>query len=97
MTLYSELQALVAEFTRGTKPLGDLRSWLEDHADEVMESRGKRLTRLEGLAWTLIGELDRDDRDEGSVRAELEAALRSLRKQVSQRDLTRICHSVGEP
>ena len=73
MTLYSELQTLVAEFSRGTKSLDDLRGWLEDHVDEVMESDDERLADLDGLAWTLIGELDRGDRDEASVRSELGA------------------------
>ena len=71
MTPYDELQALVAELSRGTRSVVDLRSWLEDHVDEVMESDDERLIALDGLAWTLIGELDRGDRDEASVRSEL--------------------------
>ena len=66
MTLYAELSL-------GTKSVDDLRSWLEDHVDEVIESDDERLTDLDGLAWTLIGELDRGDRDESSVRSELGA------------------------
>ena len=73
MTLYSELQMLVAGLSRGDKSVADLRSWLEDHVDEVMESDDKRLAELDGLAWTLIGELDRGHRDEASVRTELGA------------------------
>lgn len=73
MTLYSELQTLVAEFSRGTHSVADLRSWLEDHVDEVIASDDERLAELDGLAWTLIGELDRGDRDEASVRSELGA------------------------
>ena len=73
MTLHSELQALVAELSVGTKSVADLRSWLEDHVDEVMESDDQRLTELDGLAWTLIAEMDRGDRDEGSLRTELGA------------------------
>ena len=73
MMLYSELQTLVARFSRGKKSLADLRAWLEDHVDEVMESDDERLTELDGLAWTLIGELERGDRDEASVRSELGA------------------------
>lgn len=71
MTLYGELQTLVAELFRGTKSVADLRSWREDHVDEVMASDDERLTELDGLAWRLTGELDRGDRDESSVRAEL--------------------------
>ena len=52
MTLYSELQTLVARFSRGKKSLADLRSWLEDHVDEVMASDDARLAELDGLAWT---------------------------------------------
>ena len=78
MTLYSELQTLVTELSRGTRSVEDLRSWLEDHVDEVMGSDDKRLTALDGLAWTLIGELDRGDCDDASVRAEL-GAVASLR------------------
>ena len=73
MALYDDLHALVAELSRGKTSLADLRSWLEDHVDEVMESDDKRLLELDGLAWTLIGELDRGDRDEASVRSELGA------------------------
>ena len=71
MTLYAELQRLVAEYSRGTRSIDDLRSWLEDHVVEVMESDDQQLTELDGLAWTLIGELDRGDRDEAGVRSEL--------------------------
>lgn len=71
MTLYSELQNLVAELSMGTKTVEDLRSWLEDHVEDVMESEYERLTELDGLAWALIGELDRGDRDESSLRSEL--------------------------
>ena len=78
MTLYAELQSLVAELSLGKKPVDDLRSWLEDHVDDVMESDDERLTELDGLAWTLIGELDRGDRDEASVRSEL-GAVATLR------------------
>jgi hypothetical protein len=73
MTLLSELQCIVAELALGSRPLNDLRSWLEDHVEDVLESDDKRLTELDGLGWTLIGELDRGDRDEESVRAELGA------------------------
>lgn len=75
MVLYTELQSLVAELSLGTKSVDDLRSWLEDHVDEVMESDDERLTELDGLAWTLIGELDLGDRDESSVRSELGAVV----------------------
>lgn len=78
MTLYTELQSLVAQLLLGTKSVDDLRSWLEDHVDDVMESDDERLTELDGLAWTLIGELDRGDRDEASVRSEL-GAVATLR------------------
>jgi hypothetical protein len=78
MTLYTELQTLLAELSRGTKSVSDLRSWLEDHVDEVMESDDERLMELDGLAWTLIGELDRGDRDESSVQSEL-GVVTSLR------------------
>ena len=73
MTIYAELQNLVAELSLGTKSVDVLRAWLEDHVDEVMESDDERLADLDGLAWTLIGELDRGDRDESSVRSELGA------------------------
>ncbi len=71
MTLYSELQRLVAELVAGARPVDDVRSWLEDHVDDVLESDDERLIGLDGLAWTLIGELDRGDRDEASIRSEL--------------------------
>jgi hypothetical protein len=73
MTLYAELQSPVAGFSQGKKPVAELRDWLEDHVDEVIESDDQRLTKLDGLAWTLIGELDRGDRDEASIRTELGA------------------------
>ena len=73
MTLYAELQSLVTEFSQGRKSLADLRSWLEDHVDEVIDCSDERLGELDGLAWTLIGEMDRGDRDEASVRTELGA------------------------
>ena len=77
MTLYSELRSLVAELTLGTRPVADLRTWLEDHVDEVIAADDDRLTALDGLAWTLLGELDRGDRDESSVRSELGAVASS--------------------
>jgi len=73
MTLYAELQSLVAECSRGRKSVADLRSWLEDHVDEVIESGDEPLAELDGLAWTLIAEMDRGDRDEASVQTELGA------------------------
>ena len=73
MSLYKELQSLVGESSLGTKSLRDLRSRLEDHVDEVMVSDDEHLTELDGLAWTLIGEVDRADRDESSLKDELGA------------------------
>jgi hypothetical protein len=78
VTLYSELQSLVVDLARGTRPIKDLRSWLEDHVDDVLATDDQRLSDLDGLAWTLLGELDRGDRDEASVRSEL-GAVASLR------------------
>jgi hypothetical protein len=78
MTLHVELYSLVAEFSQGRKSVADLRSWLEDHVDEVIESDDERLTELDGLAWTLIAEMDRGDRDEASLRTEL-GAVATLR------------------
>jgi hypothetical protein len=78
LTLLSELQGIVADFSLGLRPVSDLRSWLEDHVEDVVEADDERLTALDGLAWTLIGEFDRGDRGEQSIRAEL-GAVASLR------------------
>ena len=73
MSLCTELQGVILGFARGARPVADLRSWLEDHVDDVLASDDRALADLDGLAWTLLGELDRGDRDEASVRAELGA------------------------
>lgn len=73
MTRLEELRHIVAEFARGSRPSDELRSWLEDHVDAVLATNDPQLAALDGLAWTLLSELDRGDRDEASVRAELGA------------------------
>lgn len=78
MSLLRELQCTVADVAAGSQPMTNLRSWLEDHVDDVLATDDASLSELEGLAWTLLGELDRGDRDEASVRAELGGVL-SLR------------------
>ena len=75
MALAHELLALMMSCAVGGQPLSDLRSWLEDHVDDVLESDDERLNELDGLAWSLLSELDRGDRSERSVREELMAAV----------------------
>ena len=71
MALAHELHALMMACAVGGRPLSELRSWLEDHVDDVVESDDERLNELDGLAWTLLSELDRGDRSEDAVREEL--------------------------
>ena len=75
MALLSELQQILAEFALDHRPMHDVRSWLEDHVDEVMEAVDEHLHQLDGAAWTLISEYDRGDRDEDGVKSELRKLL----------------------
>jgi hypothetical protein len=75
MTLATELEGLIGCYLLGTRNLEDLRSWLYDHVQAVLDSSDPRLDELEGELWLLISEYDRRDRDEASIHAALRLLL----------------------
>jgi len=77
MTLAREFEALLDSYVQGRCALDDVRRWLASHVQAVLDSDEDGLRELDGLAWLLISELDRGDRLEQSVRAELAGALAS--------------------
>jgi hypothetical protein len=74
MTLATELESLIRCYLLGTREMEDLREWLYDHVQAVLDSDDPRLDELDGELWLLISEYDRRDRDEASIRI----ALREL-------------------
>jgi hypothetical protein len=76
MTLVRELKGLTDEYLAGTRSLEDIRTWLIQHAQEIVDQEDPWLDDLDGLLWLLISEYDLRDRDEVSIRDELRAALR---------------------
>ncbi len=75
MTLAHELESLTGEYLAGRQSLEDVRAWLIDHAQDVVDQEDPRLDELDGQLWLLISEHDRRDRDEASIRAELRQML----------------------
>jgi hypothetical protein len=71
VTLAGELEGLIGAYLLGTRTLEDLRAWLLDHVQDVLDATDPRLDELDGELWLLISEYDRRDRDEASIRAEL--------------------------
>jgi len=71
MTLATELEDLIRRYLLGTRTLEDVREWLLDHVQAVLDSSDPRLDELDGESWLLISEYDRRDRDEASIREAL--------------------------
>ena len=71
MTLATELEELIRCYLLGTREMSDLRCWLYDHVQAVLDSTDPRLDELDGELWLLISEYDRRDRDEASIREAL--------------------------
>lgn len=72
MSLAQELEALTRSYLVGRTSLEDVRQWLVAHAQDVVDAEDQRLDELDGELWLLISEFDRGDRDEVSVRADLD-------------------------
>lgn len=79
-TLAHDLEALIEAYVREERSLADLREWLLDHVQDVLDSPDPRLAELDGVLWRLISEYDRRDRDEASVRTELTSFLTPVRR-----------------
>jgi hypothetical protein len=77
-TLRHELETMISAYLRGQRDLGDLRAWLLDHTQAVLDTPDLRLDELDGTLWRLISEYDRRDRDEVSVRDALIAMFPTL-------------------
>jgi hypothetical protein len=71
MSLARELEDLIGEYLGEHQTIGDLREWLYDHVQAVLDSSDPRLDELDGELWLLISEYDRRDRDEASIREHL--------------------------
>jgi hypothetical protein len=89
MTLTQELKALAGAYLNKRSSLEDIRAWLIDHAQDVVDAADPRLDDLDGELWLLISEYDRRDRDEASVRTELGRLLRPA--------LTPTSHGISSP
>ena len=72
MSLAHELESLTRSYLVGRTSLEDVRQWLVAHAQDVVDADDPSLDELDGELWLLISELDRGDRDEASIRADLE-------------------------
>lgn len=72
MSLAHELESLTRSYLVGRTSLEDVRQWLVAHAQDVVDAEDSRLDELDGELWLLISELDRGDRDDASIRADLE-------------------------
>lgn len=84
MTPASELEELIQAYLIGARTLEDLRQWLLDHVQDVLDTADSRLSQLDGELWLLISEYDRRDRDEASVKAALrQLVLRTSPPQLS--------------
>ena len=77
MTLTHELERLANAYLRHERVLDDVREWLLDHAQTVLDTPDPCLDRLDGELWRLISEYDRRDRDEQSFRAALASLMTS--------------------
>jgi len=71
MTLTTELEELIRCYLLGTRTMEDVREWLLDHVQAVLDSTDPRLEELDGESWLLISEYDRGDRSEASIREAL--------------------------
>lgn len=71
VTLAQELDALLTAYVRGREALDDVRQWLADHVQEVLNADDERLLELDGLAWLLIAAIELGDRTEEGVRTEM--------------------------
>jgi hypothetical protein len=70
-TLTVNVEGLIRAYLAGTRTLEDLRVWLLDHVQDVLDADDPRLSQLDGMLWLLISEYDRRDRDEASIQATL--------------------------
>jgi hypothetical protein len=82
MPLTHELEALAKSYLEGRTAVEDLRHWLVEHAQGVVDAADPRLDDLDGELWLLISEWDRGDRDEASVRDDLASFLRERNNRV---------------
>src|SRR5438132_405942 len=69
MILTGELEDLIRGYLCQRRTLDDLREWLLDHVQDVLDSTDPRLNELDGELWLLIAEYDRRDRDGSAGRA----------------------------
>jgi hypothetical protein len=76
MSLAREIETLTRSYLGERASLEEIRQWLVVHAQDVVETDDPRLDQLDGELWLLISELDRGDRDEASVRVDLEQFFR---------------------
>jgi hypothetical protein len=73
--LRHEFEGLIGAYLRNERGLDDLRTWLLDHVQAILDTSDARLDRLDGELWRLLSEYDRRNRDEQSVRDVLTAIL----------------------
>jgi hypothetical protein len=71
MSLDADLRHLIEEYLAGVVSLDGLVAWLAEHVQETFEDGALR--DLSDRLWILVSELDRNDRDEESLRRELAA------------------------
>ena len=77
MPLYADLQEQIRAYLAERSTLVELRDWLADHAQAIVDSGHRELDALDGLVWVLVSELDYGHRDEADVRCELTTAMRT--------------------
>lgn len=87
MDLYTDLQEQIRAYLAGRSTLVELRDWLADHAQAIVDSGHRELDELDGLVWVLVSELDYGHRDEADVRRELAAATRAPIFRMGEPDL----------
>jgi hypothetical protein len=86
MTLDEQLRAHTRSYVSGKTSLADLRTWIEDHAEELGDLEHAEAQALEGLIWLFISELDLGHRSEPEIRAGLMAELGHQRPTSTQGD-----------
>lgn len=57
------------DFAAGTATIADLRGWLEDHAQDVLDADDPTATALADQLWIVVGEVDAGLLDEVGARA----------------------------
>jgi hypothetical protein len=75
MSQLQQLHSLISKYLDGTISVEELEDALADLALPISESGDDQAASLNALVWLLLSEHGYGDRDESSVRSELEQAM----------------------